>query len=119
MTTTLEVDDYLATAPSERQPALEALREASLRLLPGFSEGLRHGVPSYERAEEVEIAFASEVDYISFHVSRTDVLNAHMVRLEGLSVDEGCIRYRRPDQIDMDVVRSILMMNALTSGVIC
>lgn len=119
MTPDLEVDDYLATAPRECQPALEALREACLQFLPGFHEIYRYGMPSYERDNEVEIAFACEKQLISFYVSRTDVLDAHRTRLVGLSLDKGCIRYRSPAQIEMDVVHSILKMNALTSGEIC
>ncbi|MDQ3156666.1 MAG: DUF1801 domain-containing protein [Actinomycetota bacterium] len=116
MTPTTEVDDYLAAAPSDRQPAMEALREACLQLLPGFSESFRYGLPSYGRDDDVEIAFANHEEYISFYVSHADIINAHQARLGGLSVDKDCIRYRHPDQIDMDVVRSILMMNALTSA---
>jgi hypothetical protein len=33
---------------------------------------------------------------------------AHRDRLAGLSVGKGCVRYRRPDQLDETVVRSIL-----------
>ena len=119
MTPTLEVDDYLAAILPERRPALEALREACLKFLPGFSESLRNGMPTYERDDQVEIAFASQEEYISLYVLRTDVTNVHQTRLDGLAVDNGCIRYRSPDQIDMDVVHSILKMNALTSGEIC
>ena len=119
MTPDLEVDHYLATAPRECQPALEALREACLQFLPGFHEIYRYGMPSYERDNEVEIAFACQKQYISFYVVRTDVLNVHRSRLEGLSLDKGCIRYRSPAQIEMEVVHSLLKMNALTSGEIC
>lgn len=113
------VDDYLATAPPARQQALKELREACLDLLPGFSESMRYGMPSYERESEVEIAFASQKQYISFYVLRTDVLEVHRPRLDELDVGEGCIRFRRPEQIDLDVVHSILKMNALTTGEIC
>lgn len=115
----LEVDDYLASAPQDNHPAITELREACLQFLPGFREIFRYDIPAYERNDEVEIAWASHKDHLSFYVLRTDVLNAHVPRLEGLSIDEGCIRYQHPDQIDMDVVRSILQMNALTSGEIC
>lgn len=119
MTPDLEVDHYLASAPRGCQPALEALREACLQFLPGFHEIYRYGMPSYERDNEVEIAFACQQQHISFYVLRTDVLNAHRSRLEERSLGKGCIRYRSPAQIEMDVVHSILKMNALTSGEIC
>jgi hypothetical protein len=44
---------------------------------------------------------------------------AHRDRLAGLSVGKGCIRYRRPEQMDVDVVRSVLALTAATSGPIC
>jgi hypothetical protein len=44
---------------------------------------------------------------------------AHRDRLAGLSVGKGCVRYRRPEQVDWDVVRSILEMTAATRGPIC
>jgi hypothetical protein len=34
-------------------------------------------------------------------------------------VGKGCIRYRRPEQPDLDVVRSILETTAASSGPIC
>ena len=46
-------------------------------------------------------------------------MGAHRDRLAGLSVGKGCIRYRRPEQLDLDVVRSILDMTATTTGPIC
>lgn len=113
------VDDYLAATPSARHQALKEVREACLELLPGFSETMHYGMPSYERDNEVEVAFASQKQYISFYVLRTDVLEVHRPRLEGLDVGKGCIRYRNPEQIDLAVVQSILKMNALTTGEIC
>ena len=47
------------------------------------------------------------------------MLDAHRDRLAGLSVGKSCIRYRRPDQLDEAVVRSILEMTAATRGPIC
>ncbi len=44
---------------------------------------------------------------------------AHRDRLAGLSVGKGCIRYRRPEQMDLDVVRSILQMTAATTDPVC
>jgi hypothetical protein len=44
---------------------------------------------------------------------------AHRERLAGLSVGKGCVRYRRPEQMDLDVLRSILELTAATRGPIC
>jgi uncharacterized protein DUF1801 len=85
------VEEYLAESPPERRKALELLRRLCLDGLPGFDETMRHGMPSYLRADAVEVAFASEKAYISHYVLRQAALDANSERLAGLSVGRGCI----------------------------
>jgi uncharacterized protein YdhG (YjbR/CyaY superfamily) len=117
------VDAYLTQVTGPRRDAVVRLRELCLEHLPGFTEGMRYGMPGYWRGSvadgEGEIGFAAQKQYLSFYVVRTDVMAAHRERLAGLSVGKGCIRYRRPEQLDLDVVRSILELTAATSGPIC
>ena len=117
------VDAYLEQVTGPRTGAVRALRELCLAHLPGFTEGMKYGMPGYWRGPvaegEGEIGFAAQKQYLSFYVLRTDVLAAHRDRLGGLSVGKGCIRYRRPEQMDVDVVRSILEMTAATEGPVC
>jgi uncharacterized protein YdhG (YjbR/CyaY superfamily) len=117
------VDAYLAQVAGPRADAVRRLRELCLAHLPGFTEGMKYGMPGYWRGPvaegEGEIGFAAQKQYLSFYVLRTDVMAAHRDRLQGLSVGKGCIRYRRPEQVDWDVVRSILSMTAATRGSIC
>lgn len=117
------VDAYLAEVTGPRTDAVIRLRELCLEHLDGFTEGMRYGMPGYVRGELFEgvgeIGFAVQKQYLSFYVVRTDVMAAHRDRLAHLSVGKGCIRYRRPEQLDEDVVRSILEMTAATRGPIC
>lgn len=113
------VADYLAQVPSEHLEALGELRAACLDELLGYEESISYGMPSYSRDGIVEIAFSNRKQYISFHVLRTDVVETHRDRLTGLDVGKGCIRYRRPAQIDMDVVRSILRATVASKGPVC
>jgi len=76
-------------------------------------------MPSYERAGEVEIGFASRKAYLSFYVLRRAALEANISRLEGLSVGKGCIRFRRAEQIDEATVRSLLAATFADDGPIC
>jgi hypothetical protein len=50
---------------------------------------------------------------------RTDVLDAHRDRLAGLSVGKSCVRYRDPDELDWDVVASMLDATAASHGPVC
>ena len=110
---------YIEEAPAERREALELLRRLCLEELPGFIEAMRYGMPSYERAGEVEIGFASQKAYISFYVLRRAALEANVSRLEGLSVGKGCIRFRRSEQIDEETVRALLEATFGDDGPIC
>jgi uncharacterized protein YdhG (YjbR/CyaY superfamily) len=114
-----DVDAYLDAASPDRRPGLLHIRAICLETLDGFIETIRYGMPSYERDGDVELGFADQKQYISFYVLRTDVMAAHRERLHGLSVGKGCIRYRRPEQIDLEVVRSIVATTARTSGRVC
>ena len=105
------VEVYIAGAPSERRQGLELLRHLCTTELPGFEEAMRYGMPSYLRAGQVEV--------ISFYVLRRDALEANAARLEGLSVGKGCVRFRRSDQIDPEVVGALLRSTVASSGPIC
>jgi uncharacterized protein YdhG (YjbR/CyaY superfamily) len=117
------VDAYLEQVSGPRAAAARTLREMCLVHLDGFTEGMKYGMPGYWRGPVAEgageIGFAAQKQYLSFYVVRTDVMAAHRDRLAGLSVGKGCIRYRRPEQMDVDVVRSVLALTAATSGPIC
>jgi uncharacterized protein YdhG (YjbR/CyaY superfamily) len=113
------VDRYLQHAPLGRRRALASLRSACHEELPDFTESLAYDMPSYGRDGAVEIAFASRQRYLSLHVLRTDVMTAHRDQLAHLSLGKGCIRYRRPTDIDLDVVRSILRATAASRGEVC
>ncbi len=115
----LAVESYLDEVPAERFEFLCSLRLACLELLDGFEESMDYGVPAYVRDGEVEVAFANRKQYVSLFVLRLDVVDAHRERLTGLSIGKGCIRYRRPEQVDMDVVRSMLTATAESTGPVC
>jgi uncharacterized protein YdhG (YjbR/CyaY superfamily) len=114
-----DVDAYLEEVPEKRRDALIALRDACRKDLNGFTESMEYGGPSYSRNGEVEVGFASQKQYISLYMLRTDVMQAHRHQLANLDVGKGCIRYRRPEQIDMTVVRSMLQATAATQGKVC
>ena len=107
------VEGYLADVPEERRQALETLRTLCLDELAGYEEGM----PSYSRdGTAVEVAFASQKNYISLYVMRESVIKANTNLLDGLSVGKGCIRFKRPEQIDPTVVRPLLSGAAADTG---
>jgi uncharacterized protein YdhG (YjbR/CyaY superfamily) len=110
---------YVDEQPEEWQPALRKLRAACRRSLVGYTEAMAYGMPSYSRDGEAEVAFAKQARYLSLYIMKQPVLDVHRARLSGLNVGKGCIRYRRPDQIDWAVVESLLSETRESSAGIC
>jgi uncharacterized protein YdhG (YjbR/CyaY superfamily) len=114
-----DVDAYLDEVAPERQPALRRLREMCLTELTGFTESMQYGMPAYDRDGHGGFAFASQKQYISLYVVRTDVRDAHAEQLKGHDMGKSCLRFRGPDKIDFDLVQSMLRMTAATPGKVC
>jgi uncharacterized protein YdhG (YjbR/CyaY superfamily) len=113
------VTDYIATVPEDRRDALKVLRTACRTELTGFAEQVRYGMPAYVRDGATEIAFASQKRYISLYIARTDVMAAYRSAFAGLSLGTGCVRFRRPDQIDVGLITALLRDTSATRGPVC
>lgn len=102
-----EVDAYVAAVPEGRAAMVRSLRDTCVDELDGFTERIEYRMPAYARDGESEIAFANQKQYVSFYV-RPDLVAAHRDQLADLDVGKSCIRFKRPDQLDLDLVRSLL-----------
>jgi uncharacterized protein YdhG (YjbR/CyaY superfamily) len=111
--TAATVDEYLETVPPERREALTRLRELCLRELKGYKESMAYGMPSYSKDGSIDVCFASQKNYISFY-ALNDVVDRYRDQLK--DVGKGCIRYRRPDQIDFKIVEKLLEETAESSA---
>jgi len=115
------VDAYLQEIPAERVEALTKLRDLCRTALKGFDESMEYGMPSYSRNGEVEVAFASQKNYISLYILKQDALEAHKEQVagKGISFGKGCIRYSKPERIDFKVVEAMLVATKETDAPIC
>ncbi|MFZ3467788.1 iron chaperone [Streptomyces sp. 4.24] len=114
-----EADDvagYLAEVPEERRDALTGLRRLCREELKGFEEVMEYGMPAYVRDGTAEIAFASQKQYVSFYLMRGDVREAFEERLAGLDMGKVCLRFRKPEHIDFDLLRDLLRATAARPG---
>ncbi|MET9216113.1 MULTISPECIES: iron chaperone [unclassified Nocardia] len=109
-----DVDTYLAELPDERRAALTRLRALCLAELPGFTEVMAYGMPAYERGGVGEIAFASQKQYISFYLLRSDIRAAFADRLAREDMGKGCLRFRK--EPDYDLIRDLLRATAPNVG---
>jgi uncharacterized protein YdhG (YjbR/CyaY superfamily) len=114
------IDDYLDEVPEDRREPLSRIRQLCLDILAGYEESMDYGMPCYKVPDgEVEIAFASQKNYISFYVLKEDVLNNYRESLSGLSVGKGCVRYKNPDKIDFKIVEQLLTESHQSDSPIC
>ena len=116
-----DVTAYLEEVPAERKAALVELRRQCLAALKGFEESMTYGDPSYSRNGVIEVGFASQKHFIGLYILRTDVMKAHLnlLKIKGVSVGKGCIRYSKPEKIDFKVVESMLKATVKSTGVVC
>lgn len=119
--TAKNVTDYLDEVPAERKAALMKLRNLCRTSLKGFEESIAYGVPCYSRNGAVEVGFASQKHFIGLYFLRLDVMNAHrdLLKIKGVSLGKGCIRYSKPEKIDFKIVEMMLKATQATTGVIC
>ncbi|MFI9114210.1 iron chaperone [Streptomyces venezuelae] len=114
-----DVDGYLAEVAEDRREALTRLRRLCRAELTGFDEVMAYGMPAYERNGTAEIAFASQKQYISFYLMRSDVREAFEERLAAQDMGRGCLRFRKPERVDFDLVRDLLKATAAAPGTVC
>ena len=114
-----DVNKYLKEIPPERLEALSQLRELCLATLEGYEESMVYGMPSYAKGGTVEVAFASQKNYISFYILKEEVLNKHRSALQGISLGKGCIRYSKPGKIDYEVVKQLLVDTVKSKAEVC
>jgi uncharacterized protein YdhG (YjbR/CyaY superfamily) len=115
------VSEYLKEVPEERQAVLFKLRKLCRANLKGFNESMEYSMPSYSRDSAVEVAFASQKNFIALYILRTDVMNVHkdLLKVKGITVGKGCIRYSKPEKIDFKVVEQMLKATHESTGMVC
>ena len=102
------VRDYLDEAPAERRAALDQLRAHCQAALPDAIESMDFGMPSYRRNGQIEIAFASQKQYIALYLMKPAVITANKAALKGLSVGKACVRFANPERMDFAMIDKLL-----------
>ncbi|MBT3338002.1 MAG: DUF1801 domain-containing protein [Anaerolineae bacterium] len=117
------VNAYLDEIPEERKAGLTQLRDLCLAKLTSFTESMEYGMPSYKRegVDEVEVAFASQKNYISLYILKQDVMKAYKDKLAGTGVSfgKGCIRFTKAERINFEIVEELLGAAEESDGEIC
>ncbi|MBU1378679.1 MAG: DUF1801 domain-containing protein [Alphaproteobacteria bacterium] len=113
------VDAWFAEVDPKRKAALEAVRTLAVKHLGAASEQMSYGMPAYVRPDDDApvFAFNSQKQYISLYVS-TRVHPLHAEALAKLDAGKSCIRFRKPEQINLDLLDRMLADTARLSKVV-
>jgi uncharacterized protein YdhG (YjbR/CyaY superfamily) len=109
------VTAYLQELPQSRKEAIKKLRKICLETLIDYQEVMEYGMPCYKKNDKVEVAFASQKNYISFYLSKHDVIIKNKKLLKDLNVGKSCIKFTKPEKIDFDLI-SKLLSDSITSS---
>ena len=120
-----EPEAWLAALDDVRRPQFEALDARIRATAPGLRRYVDHGFLSYGRfayhyasgrtGEWMCIALASNKAYISLYASPIGV-EPYAARLPKASLGRGCIRFKRLDDIDLDVIDDVVAAAAAFDG---
>lgn len=113
------VDEYLGEVPPERVDALKKLRALCLETLSGYQENMAYGMPSYHKDGVVEVAFANQKNYISLYLLKEGIISDNKNLLGELNLGKGCIRYSKPEKIDLKVISRLLKESMLSERPVC
>jgi uncharacterized protein YdhG (YjbR/CyaY superfamily) len=110
------VDEYLREVPETRLPAVTRLRESCRSILVGYHEGMNYTMPCYGKDGTIEVAFASQRNYISLYMNG-DIVNRHRDDLP--KSGKGCIRYSSPQKMDFELIEQMLRETVSDPGGTC
>jgi uncharacterized protein YdhG (YjbR/CyaY superfamily) len=104
-----EIDAYLEALPVERREALSVVRSLLHEVAGEGEETIWYGLPTVKYKGKVLGSFAAQKRHLSLYVIDVDVVEAHRHELKGLSVAKAAIRFKRLEQLPLDVVRQTLV----------
>ncbi len=116
-----DVDTYLKTVPIERRTCLIAIRDLCVKTLEGYTEAMGYGMPGYSKDGVGEVGFASQKHFIALYILKVPVMEAFRAELKqpGISMGKGCIRYSKPEKVDLGLVERMLRATAESDAVVC
>jgi uncharacterized protein YdhG (YjbR/CyaY superfamily) len=102
------VDDYIAAAPTDQQPALRELRAMIRAALPGAVEAMSSArFPVYEVQGVWAAGFASRRKSPMLYIMDAGLLSDFEGRLQGLRTGNSCIEWRENKHLTLDQLRAL------------
>ena len=98
---------YLKELPAERRVPLTKLRTLIRKIAPQARETMQYGMASYTLGDLL-FALASQKNYIALYICESDAVETHRSALGKLNCGKACIRFRKLEELPLDVIENIL-----------
>lgn len=102
---------YLKEVPDDRRAALTKLRAFIRKIAPDATESMQFGMPTYD-LNGLFCAFASQKQNLALYVGGAAGLEQFKPRLGKVNCGKSCIRFKKLDDIKLDVVEELLKASA-------
>lgn len=99
---------YFELLPADRQLPMARMRQLVRRHWPKAKEDLAYGMPTYHLAGQPVFAIASQKNHMTFYVMPYDLLSAFKHDLRTRNCGKSCIRFKRLEDGDMDLLERIV-----------
>jgi uncharacterized protein YdhG (YjbR/CyaY superfamily) len=96
--------DYRNDVPGVQREMLETIRGVIYEVAPDSDEVIQHGMLGYPGLANL----AAQKHHVALYV-KPSVLERHRKAFPGVSCGKSCLRFRRPEQVDLDSLRGLLM----------
>jgi uncharacterized protein YdhG (YjbR/CyaY superfamily) len=100
--------DYFEQLPSDRQFPMARMRQLVRKHWPKAKEDMAYGMPTYHLGGQPVFALASQKNHITFYVMPYDLLSAFKHDLRTRNCGKSCIRFKRLEEEDVDLIERIV-----------
>ena len=101
--------EYFEQLPADRQLPLARIRQLIRKHWPRTREDMSYGMPTYHLSGQPVFAIASQKNHLTFYVMPYDLLNAFKHDLRTRNCGKSCIRFKRLEEGDVDLLERIIM----------
>ena len=109
MAETNVVDAYLAALPDEMRTALERIREVIRAVVPGMSEVIAYGLPTFKHKGKGVVALGAWKNHLALYPMSYAVMAAHKDELAVFEVSKGTVRFKPDQLLGDDLIRKIVL----------
>lgn len=102
------VPAYFKELPNDRRRPLAVLRKLIKEVAPDARESMQFGMPMYALGDCPVFALASQKHHLALYVCEWNAMNKYRNKLGKTNCGKGCVRFKRLEDLSLDVVKELL-----------